>query len=221
MPDRCQQPRLCAGRGLFVSVFNICHFSPPLSSALTLAEGFSFFPFSLSSHICFSIPGSNTFSPRIMLKLEPSGALFCCEPGECQDLYPPPPPPPPRRCLANPSDSSQKSPPCPPRKPHWVWDGDRQLARCPHVPIPQGSPGSAALALIPDSFLGPAVGRGILILFPPRFPVGEKRDGDRHGARQPIFGSPLFQFWEPPFPVSSCSPGWHLQRKPRLGQTHV
>lgn len=96
-------------------VFNICHFSLMLSSALTLAEGFSFFSFSLSFRICFFSPRSNTFSPRIMSKLKPSGALFSCEPGKCQDLYPPSPSSSPRqrRCLANPSDGPQKSPPSP------------------------------------------------------------------------------------------------------------
>lgn len=74
-------------------VFNSCHFSPTLSSALTLAEGFPFFSFSLSFRICFFSPSSNTFSPCIMPKLKPSGALFCCKPGECQDLYAPHPPP--------------------------------------------------------------------------------------------------------------------------------
>lgn len=168
-------------------VFNICHFSPTLSSALTLAEGFSFFSFSLSFRICFFSPGSNTFSPCIMSKLKPSGALFCCEPGECQDLYPPHPPP--RRDSAGASliqATAPKNLHRPPNKatrrmfacvqPAGRWGrAARSVSPCPQqahgdAQTPGSAvPGCIAAVQIPDSFLGPAVSKGILILFFPPF----------------------------------------------------
>lgn len=140
-----------------------------------------------------------------MPKSKPSAALFCCEPGECQDLYPPHPPPP-RCCLTNPTHNPQKLSAVTQqsdlarvgvRVAGWVTRmggtssvpvSPRQICRPPGWAVP----GCIAAVRIPDSFLGPAVSKGILILFFPSFP----RFSGSHGAppdTDPIFGASFQQ----------------------------
>ena len=204
---------------MFGGFLTICHFSPPLYSALTLAEGFSFFSFSPPFRVCFLVPGSNALSPGIMPKLKPSAALFRREPGERQDLYPPPAPsssPPQRRSLANPSDSPEKPPPSPSRV-------TRFRAGCPHVPKPArgdaqspGSPAPGCIAplRIPDSFLAPAVGKGIpVFLFSALF---RREEGVFLGAAEPRqTPTPPAYFWSPRQRAAAAGDGVRGQR--RLG----
>lgn len=155
-----------------------------------------------------------------MSKLKPSGALFSCEPGECQDLYPPSPSSSPRqcRCLANPGDSPQKSPPSPNKATRRVFAcvqpaGRWGQAACSVSPCPQprprghidppssAVPGCIAAAQILDSFLGPVVSNGILILFFP--PFSHRRKALFLGATEPCqTRTPTAYFWSP-LPASS------------------
>lgn len=174
LPDRCQQPWLCAGQGLFVWVFNICHFSPPLSSALTLAEGFSFLPFlPLFPHLLFH-PRFKHFFPAYYAEV---GTIWCFVLLRARRVPGPlsPSPSSSSSCLSNPRPAPKSPPPSPNKATGHTraraGDGDSSIPGVPMSPSHRDTqpPASGVLRIIPvqilDSFLGPAVSRGILILF--------------------------------------------------------
>lgn len=135
---------LCAGLwGLFC---NTCHFSPQLSSALTLAEGSSIYLFFFLSflppfphllfHPRFKPPPLFFSFTALYVELEPSAALFCWSTASARTFIPRTPPH--RAVLIH--STAPKSPPPPNKASAWLhvcsWVGSRdgQHPWHPHSP---------------------------------------------------------------------------------------